>query len=82
MWEVNARRDPRWVEAHPLPRAAPATHAAMVRRARRRENEMLAGCEDRRGEDWAGGDVTKGLLSSSVQEVKQAEGVVVSLAKC
>ena len=40
----------------------------------------VGGCEVKRGEDWAGGDVTKGLLSSSVQEVKQAEGVVVGLA--
>ena len=43
LWEVNERRDPRKVEARPLPRAAPAVQAAMVRRARRRENEMLAG---------------------------------------
>jgi len=31
------------VEARPLPREAPATQAAMVRRARRQEKEMLAG---------------------------------------
>ena len=43
MREVNERRDPRRVEARPLPRAAPAAQAAMVRRARRRKQKVLAG---------------------------------------
>ena len=43
LWEVNELRDAGTVEARPLPRAAPATQTAMVRRARRQEKEMLAG---------------------------------------
>ena len=43
MWKVNELRDPRTVGSGPFPLAAPAAQAAMVRRARRREKEMLAG---------------------------------------
>ena len=42
LWEVNELKGHITMEARPLPRAAPATQAAMVRRARRREKEMLA----------------------------------------
>ena len=43
LWRTNELRDPRILVARALPLAAPATQAAMVRRAQRREKEMLAG---------------------------------------